>query len=277
MRIKAILTILFSICALNMGAQTLTATYVQLADSADRYIRQERWADAERVIVKALRHEPANKSNYLLWSNLGLVRTELKDYDGALQAYDIGLASAPKSTMLLSNRARTYLAKGDRKAAMTDLDAALQNDSTLQWPRKMRGLLKVANGDVKGATADFEYYKEKFGDDASVSEAMGDIANMRGDTEGAIEDYKEAYRLSKEADLLEKMLITSLMAGRLDKEEEDLAEGIRKFPRNGTLYLLRAMLNKSRYQTQAMEKDLATAKSLGVDQTLYDQLTASPR
>lgn len=277
MKIKTVLTILFSVCALNLGAQTLTATYVQLADSADRYISRERWADAERVIIKALRHEPANKSNYLLWSNLGLVRTELKDYEGALQAYDIGLASAPKSTMLLSNRARTYLAKGDRAAAMTDLDAALNNDSTLQWPRKMRGLLKTAKGDVAGATSDLTYYKERFGDDASVSEALGDIANMRGDTDGAIADYKEAYSISEDSDVLGKMLITSFFAGRLDKEEEDLTEGIRKFPRNGTLYLLRAMLNKSRYQTQAMEKDLATARELGVDKTLYDQLTASPR
>ena len=58
MKIRTFIITLLSLCALHSGAQTLTATYVELADSADRYIRQERWADAERVIVKALRHEP---------------------------------------------------------------------------------------------------------------------------------------------------------------------------------------------------------------------------
>lgn len=82
---KSTITILAfsSVCALSSGAQTLTATYIELADSADVYMKNERWGDAERVIVNALRHEPANKSNYMLWSNLGTVRTNMGDYDGA--------------------------------------------------------------------------------------------------------------------------------------------------------------------------------------------------
>ena len=101
MKARTILISTTAVCALQMGAQTLTATYVELADSADNYIKHERWADAERVIVKALRHEPANKSNYLLWSNLGTVRTNMGDYNGALQAFDIGLSSAPKEVIVI--------------------------------------------------------------------------------------------------------------------------------------------------------------------------------
>ena len=57
------------------SSQTLTRTYIELADSADNYMKRERWEDAERMIMGALRHEPANRSNWLLWSNLGLVST----------------------------------------------------------------------------------------------------------------------------------------------------------------------------------------------------------
>lgn len=232
--------------------------------------------DVERVIVKALRHEPANKSNYLLWSNLGLVRANMGNNNGALEAFGIGLVSAPKSTVLLSNRARTYIAMGDTGAAMTDLNTALALDSTLQWPRKMRGLLRTAAGDSTGAQSDFTVYREKYGDDAAICESEGDIAASRGDIDMAIAKYRSAYKLEPEATLLGKSLITAYMFGRLDDMTDDLTEGLKKYPRDGTLYLMRAMLNKSRYQTAAMETDLKMAKEFGVDETLYNKLTATP-
>lgn len=277
MKIRTFIITLLSLCALHSGAQTLTATYVELADSADRYIRQERWADAERVIVKALRHEPANKSNYLLWSNLGVARTEMKNYDGALEAYEIGLAMAPASTALLSNRARTYMAKGDKKEAVADLDKALSLDSTLQWPRKMRGLVRASAGDSEGALSDFRIYINRFGKDAAISEACGDIDVAKGDISGAISNYREAYTLEPDADLLGKALLSAYLYGRIEEMEEDLAEGIRKNPRNGMLYLMRAMLDKAKFQNSAMEQDLQMAKDFGVNQEIYDLVTGKTR
>ena len=188
MNIRQILTFAsIMVCALLSGAQTLTSTYVELADSADRYIRAERWQDAERVIVKALRHEPANRSNYLLWSNLGIVRERQENYPGALEAYGIGLASAPRSTMLLTNRARTYLATGQLAAARADLDSALDVDSTLQWPRKMRGVIRAALGDLDGADADLDIYTARWGADA---ENPSDVTSMTPDN---IERLKEIF------------------------------------------------------------------------------------
>lgn len=270
MRIKTLILALTGICALHSGAQTLTATYVELADSADRYIRAERWTDAERVIVKALRHEPANRSNYLLWSNLGIVRTQMSDYDGALEAYEIGLASAPKSTMLLTNRARTYLAMDRRQEAVDDMTAALESDSTLQWPRKMRGLTLASLGKRDKAIADFDTYERKYGEDASIQEARGDLDVMAGNQEKAMEHYREAYRLEPDEDILCKTLTAALMFGKLEDMEEELAEGLRKYPRNGTLYAMRAALNKVRFQTDAMESDLKTAREYGADPVLLD-------
>lgn len=268
-----ILTIMsIAVCALSSGAQTLTATYVELADSADVYIRHERWADAERVIVKALRHEPANKSNYLLWSNLGTVRTNLGDYDGALQAFDIGLSSAPRSTILLSNRARALIAKGDNAKALADLDMALEIDSTLRWPRKMRGLLRATANNLKGASADFETFVRMFGKDSTVEEATGDISLHHGDLSSALTHYKEAYNIETNDQVLHKLLLTAIEAAKLEDYEEILGIGIRNHPRDGNLYLIRAYLKKNRYQTSDMEQDLKRAKELGADSNLYELL-----
>lgn len=271
--LRKIIISIFGICALTSGAQTLTATYVALADSADNYIKQERWQDAERVIIKALKHEPANKSNYLLWSNLGIVRTNQGNYDGALQAYEIGLTTAPKSTTIITNKARTLLAKGENKEALKSLNQALELDSTLQWPLKMRGLLYNALGDLKKAEQDLNNYEAKYGKDASVIESLGELAAKQGEPVKAIERYKEAYKIEPNRDLADKMLMTAYIYGILYKYEKELSAGLKEYPDDANLYLLRAMLNRSRYQTDAMESDLKTAKKFGIAEDLYNSLT----
>ena len=255
-----------------MGAQTLTATYIELADSADRYIKAERWEDAERVIIKALRHEPANRSNYLLWSNLGIVRMNRGDYPGAKEAIDIGLASAPHSTTLLTNRAKANMALNHRQEAIEDLDQVLAVDSTLQWPMKMRGMLRAIVGETERAKSELTKYEERYGKDATVSETLGDISNAGGDYDEAIKRYKEAYELEGEVTTLDKMLLTAYYYGKLEAESKELERGISRHPSEGLLYLLRAMLNKSRYQSIDMERDLKIANDLGVDPQIYKQI-----
>lgn len=274
---RYLLTLIFCVCALVSGAQTLTSTYVALADSADRYIKAERWDDAERVIIKALRHEPANKSNYLLWSNLGTVRMSQENYDGALEAFGAGLASAPRSTTLLANRARALLAKGDAEGAMADLDLALDTDSTLQWPRKMRGLLRAAMGDSTGAENDFKVYGEHFGPDADVSEARGDIAAAKCEGEQATDLYLEAYELQPDAGLLAKAAMNAYMFGHIERMDAALNEGIRRFPDAGVLFLMHAMVHQAMYQPDAMESDLKRTHELGVDEELYQRLVRQRR
>ena len=52
--------------------------YFDLMGRADKAIKDGKWADAETELRKALRLDPANPSNILLLSNLGMVQF----YDG---------------------------------------------------------------------------------------------------------------------------------------------------------------------------------------------------
>lgn len=254
------------VCAFLTEAQTLTATYVELADSADYYIKRELWKDAERVTVAALRHEPANKSNYLLWSNLGIVRTQLNDYEGAMQAYEVGLASAPKSTTLLTNRARTQLTFNHPEEAFADLDAALAVDSLLQWPLKMRGLLKVQFADSNGALRDFKLYLEHYPNEAIIAEGMGEAEAMLGNYTTAREHFLEGIKLDEtDSECTEKLLLLAFSQNKLADEEPILTEAIRKWPRNPLLYLYRGVIHKNRYQNKEAEIDKKLAIDYGAD------------
>lgn len=230
------------------------------------------WPQAEAVIIKALRHEPANKSNYLLWSNLGLVRQHQENFDGAIESFTIGLSSAPKSTVLLTNRARAFLAKGMNEAALADINSALQSDSTLKWPLKMKGLILANQGNREQALVILKEYDQKFSNDRDVDEVIADILSSYGDFQHASEYYRKANKQEASADTFLKLALSAYSVGKLEDVEEDLREGISKFPQNGDLYLLRALLNKSRYQTNAYESDLHIAKNLGVNEELYKTL-----
>ena len=54
--------------------------YMACVDSADYYIKKELWQDAEYFTLKALKTEPGNSANWLLWSNLGEIRMRLGKY-----------------------------------------------------------------------------------------------------------------------------------------------------------------------------------------------------
>ena len=100
MTFKTIITIASLCFATESFAQGFTPAYVERADSADHYIKAERWADAERNLKTALRLEPANPGNALLLSNLGYVQTMLGKFDDALESYDVSLSIAPKSAVV---------------------------------------------------------------------------------------------------------------------------------------------------------------------------------
>lgn len=267
-----IVATILTVCVSFPGAQTLTSEYLALVDSADNYIKAEKWTSAEEMVIKALRKEPANKSNYILWANLGMIRANREDLPGALQAYNIGLASAPRSTILLTGRAGILLSSGMKKEALNDLDLALETDSTLRKARRLRGLTLAVSGNAEAAEKDFSYYEKEYGQDAAIEDARGDICASAGKQQEAIEHYRTAYELDAEESTIVKLLTVAYLFNKLEEEEPTLNGAMRKYPRNGNLYLFRATINRRRYQTDAMESDLKTAKDLNANPILRDLL-----
>lgn len=249
-------------------AQTLDPHIVQLADSADRYIAREKWEEAESVIVKALRLNPAEKSNWLLWNNLGIVHTKQGFNARAIEDFSIGLASAPKSTVLLVNRAAALLENGSKTDALADLDEALKVDSLLQWPRKMRGVLLAETGCPEEAEADFSFYESLWGEDSAIWESRGDIAASTGDVKKAYDFYFQAAQSLEDEDMAVKLFLYLAKYGAPEEHLDLLTQAIAQWPRNPSLYFARAIAAKNRYQTESMENDLKTAVSLGADKEL---------
>lgn len=260
-----------SLCAFTGFSQTLTRTYVELADSADNYMKRERWEDAERVIVQALRHEPANPSNWLLWSNLGVVRTNRDNYAGAMEAYEIGLAGAPRSTVLLNNRAWTQLSYGHIQEACGDLDSSLAQDSLQAWPRKMRGLLEIGSNPVR-ARRDLTVADSLAPKDAAVIAGLADLDAAAGILTKAQELYERSLTLRPDPQTSFKALLIMTEKGNFTEAQSRTISALAKWPQDANLHLLRALQHKITYQQEASEKERKLALGYGADPLLVQQI-----
>ena len=72
-------------------AVTFAQTYQQLSERAIECIEKDSLPQAEELLLQALKLEPKNAKNALLFSNLGLVQRRLGEFDKALESYSFGL------------------------------------------------------------------------------------------------------------------------------------------------------------------------------------------
>ena len=221
---KRTIIVAFTLCA---AAYAAAQTYTEYADSADHYIKVERWADAERMLVAAMRLEPGNFQNSLLLSNLGVVRTNLKRYDEALRCFESGLGIAPNSTVLLTNRARTYMEMGHNADAEADLTKVLDIDSTLIAPRTLRGFLRLGVRNFEGAEADFKKLLKEKSDTLAAYRGLGFCALETGDSQKAEEMWTQVIASDPTEEAYLMRAIARTVDGRYPETQKSISETLK--------------------------------------------------
>lgn len=273
MNILTSLLIAFSACTVSDSSPV--TPYMQYVDSADYYISHSRWIDAERSLVAALRSEPANQGNLLLLSNLGTVRTQLGNYTGAIEAFDIGLSRAPRSTVLLINRALAQIGLNNIDGALNDLSFALQCDPNLPRALETRGILYLNRGEFEVALADFTLLHELNPDNTAALAGIAQCQAAQGNYKEAISCLREIIK--NESDEFYHFLLTLYLIE--NNQPLDATDAVRnaleQFPQSGRLYLLRAVLHKQNYQLSEADAALKLAHKYGVAPELEQQLMPS--
>lgn len=257
--------------ALTAAADTF---YMERADSADVYMRRERWADAERVLLQALRSEPANSSNALLLSNLGVAQTHLGHTADAMRSFDAALGLAPRSSAVLANRARAHLADGHRAEALSDLCAALALDSLNTSTLRLHGYTALSLNKISDARKSFVKITTLSPPDADIQAALAQCAEAEGNHTEAIARYTDALLIDPDnTDLLQGRASAYIATSQLTEASDDLYRAITLSPRQGSLYALRSILNRMRYLNSEADADLQLAAKYGADPELIKMCT----
>ena len=227
---------------------------------ADKAMSENRWADAEGLILEALRLEPANPSNALLVSNLGMVRFyQGKDVE-ALETLDEAHDMAPASVTILTNRARVKTGLGKVNEAIEDYKEVCRLDSTLTQPLFTLGILQLQTGDIDAAREN-AYRLEKLAPDGGETHALlGSLAQAEGQWKEAVTQFRIAVRKDSCAEYWCSLAWSALRSDDLSTASEAISDGLRLDPFYAELYLARILLERARYRDA--DAKLAAAKAI---------------
>ena len=151
----------------------------------------------------------------------GSLRREMGDLEGALEDLDRVLNWDPENAEALSERARVFLLKGDLDSAMKCVNKSVEltkvdDDELLMTARfrdlsqlgdqvhdnlyahYVRGLVRVALGDLDGAIADFTEAMRNNPDSDYRQTARGEALALKGETEAALTDFEATLREYKD-------------------------------------------------------------------------------
>lgn len=224
---------IFFLCAVagifSVHAQT---SYREYYDRALELAGADSLAQAEYFFKEALRAEPANVQNALIFSNLGVVQHRMGKYEMAVESFSLALNLLPDYVPVLLNRASAHLELGEVSRALADYTHVLAIDSHQTEALLMRAYIFMSRREYPEARADYEQLLQT--EPQSYAGRLGVVT-----LEQQVGRHPEAL-----------MVLNGL---------------ITEFPEEEELYIIRANLHVDMDQTEAALLDLEEAIRLNED------------
>ena len=119
-------------------------------------------AEAEKTCTRAIELEAMNLANKAAtYTNRGVVRMRMGNYDGALEDYAVAKRIRPETGATWLNEGAALIFKKDYPAALASLEKAIElNSEDLYAAYYNRAIAREKTGDVEGAYFDFVKAKE---------------------------------------------------------------------------------------------------------------------
>lgn len=270
--------VLFLMC-LCFGKPMTAQTYDELIDKAMDAVERDSLMQAENLFKEALRLEPANMRNALLFSNLGTIQRRMGKKKEALESYSLALNKTPYSVTMLLNRASLLLDMNDLDRAYTDYCDVLDIDKKNPEALMFRAYIYMKRRQYQEARLDYRSYLELNPRDKTARLGMALVNQKCRRFQEALEefnrlivDYPEDVSLLKaRAELEVEMNTLDLALLDLENAVEVAPDDPEIYVMCGDIYLLQG---KKREAYVAFEK----AIELGVLRPqLNDRLKASKK
>ena len=271
--------IVFILMYLCLCTPAKSQTYDELIDKAMDAVEQDSLLLAENYFKEALRLEPANMRNSLLFSNLGTIQRRMGKKNEALESYSLALNKTPYSVTMLLNRASLLLEMDYLDRAYADYCDVLDIDKTNPEALMFRAYIYMKRRQYQDARLDYRSYLEidpgnktaRLGmalvnqKDKRYHESLEDFNRLIVDYPEDVSLLKARAELEIEMNSLDLALLDLENASKLTKDDPEI------YVMCGDIYLLQ---NKKREAYNAFEK----AIELGIPRPeLSDRLKASKK
>lgn len=250
---------------IDMSIPIDTSTiYFALIDSAQNCINNKQWNRAERFFLDAIRSEPGNPSNSLLLSNIATIQRRQGRLNEAIKNYSMAIDLTPNAVTLLLNRAAVYTLIDSIALAQADYERIMKIDDRDVESRYNHGMLALNTGDSKTAQHDFDDILRINPNSGLAKQGQGYVFKHAGEFEKAAQCFSEVIKVKPTSTLLANRADCYLATKRLNDASLDIANALELDPDDPFIYVLRAKLNKIRFNRADMERDIKLAVAHGI-------------
>lgn len=276
MNIKRISLLIVAVCACPFAWMQAQMSYGEWCTRAAMAIEGDSLTQAQEYIRQALRLDPSNPNNALLFSNLGTIQRRQGQYDQALESYQLALNLLPMSVPILMNHATLSLELGKYDAARADYSQVIELEPHHEEALLMRAYIYMQQRVYKFARQDYDtllrYYPLNYSGrlglatlhqrEESYEEALkvldGMLTDKGGDATYTIQDLAVVYVARASV---------GLDVHRDDLALMDLNEAIRLDDRQVEAYVMRGQVYLMQNKKTQAKRDFEQAMALGVPQS----------
>ena len=233
---KRIVYILLLCCScFQLSAQT----YDELITRAMDAVEKDSLYQAEQLFKEALRLEPSNMRNALLFSNLGTIQRRMGKNDDAVESYSLALNLTPYSVTMLLNRASLYLEMDYLDKAYVDYCNVIDLDDKNQEALRFRAYIYMRRRQYQDARNDFQRLLEAIPGEKTARIGMA-MANQKLNRHR--ESLEEFNRLivdyPKDASLLKARAELEIVMNSLEMALLDLEHAAKLDPNDADIYIM---------------------------------------
>lgn len=271
--------IILGLYCLIFSLQVSAQTYDEYISQAMDAIETDSLAKAEMFFKEALKLEPANIKNALLFSNLGTIQRRIGKKKEALEAYSLALNLTPYSITILLNRASLYLEMDMLDKAYLDYCNVIDLDAKNKEALQFRAYVYMRRRQYLEARLD---YQRLLAEEPGNKTARVGIAMVNQKDKRYREALEELNRLitdyPRDVSLLKARAELEVEMNSLELALLDLEEAVRITPNDADIYVICGEIyltqGKKREAYAAFEK----AVELGIPRSmLQDQLKLSKK
>ena len=248
------------------------SVYYHMMDSAQWHTDRHEWIEAEACLRRAIVSDPTNPNNALLLSNIATMQRYRGQLAQAVKNYTLSLDIAPNAVTVLLNRAALYVQMDRMRLAQRDYMRVRELDAYDTGSRYSLGMMAVDSRDFKQAEDYFNEVRRINPNSGLYSEGMGMLQKAAGNYARAANYLSDVIKVRPNPTLLANRADCYLTMKRLNDAEEDIRNALAANPDDGYLYVLRAKLNKLRFNYDDMNRDLKLAVDHGVDEAIAKSL-----
>ena len=223
---------------------------------------------AEQCLKNAMRLEPANPQNGLLFVNLGTIQRRLGKLQDAEISYTCAISLLDENTVAYSTRASLYAEIEQYQKAIDDYSVVISRNPEDEDALYERALCRLMNNDTIGARLDLETI-DKFNPKSAKSRlGMAMVYKAMGENAMAVELYDALIKANpKSWSLLRDRAEVYFFSKRLGAAMLDIDKSIQMNGRDPLSYFLRSKIRWAKGDREYARRDLNRAIELGLPQS----------